>query len=189
MTADRYERYEISNVPEGMQISHWQTLPILGPGLIVLVILAACFLTDPYYGHNRIWAGLGVVALALVALFGVKVETWIISDGAIWYKNGLWHKPALFQCPPGINFIAREEFVPCDSEGTQPAFPHVLHLIGPDEIEIGGGFGFRERSTMVRFLEALCESSPIEQTDLPSRQQEPDAVGQRPSIESDFRTD
>jgi hypothetical protein len=63
MVADRYERYAISHVPEGLQISLWQALPSLGFGVIALVILTACFLTDPYAGHVRIWAGLGVVAL------------------------------------------------------------------------------------------------------------------------------
>jgi hypothetical protein len=157
MSFDKFERYEISNEPAGLRISHWQALPRLGLGVIVLVIVAACFLTDPYQGHSRIWAGLGVVVLALVALFGVKVESWIISDGAIRYKNGLWNKELLFECPPGTNFITRVEVAPCDAEGTPPAFRHVVHLIGPGEIEIGDGFRFRERSTMVRFLESLPE--------------------------------
>ena len=30
MVADRYERYAISHVPEGLQISLWQALPSLG---------------------------------------------------------------------------------------------------------------------------------------------------------------
>ena len=35
MSFDKYERYEINNVPEGLQVSHWQALPSLGPGVIV----------------------------------------------------------------------------------------------------------------------------------------------------------
>jgi hypothetical protein len=189
MSGGKYERYELSNVPEGLLVSHWQALPRLGLGVIVLVMLAACFLTDPYHGHNRIWAGLGVAVLALVALFGVKVESWIISDSAIRYKNGLWNKELLFECSPGANFDTRVEVVPCDAEGTPPVFRHVVHLIGPGEIEIGDGFRFRERSTMDRFLESIREFSAIETTDLQSRPQDPDTTRQRPSIASDRRID
>ena len=181
MSLDKFERYEISNVPEGLQVSHWQALPSLGPGVIVLVILAACFLTDPYHGHNRIWAGLGVAALGFVALFGVKVERWIISDHAIRYKNGLWNMELLVECSPGTSFIVRAEVVSADQEGTPPTFPHVVHLIGPGEIEIGDGLRFRERSTMVRFLESLRESSAIEVLVPKSRMEEPDTVEQPPT--------
>ncbi len=189
MSFDKYERYEISNVPEGLQISHWQALPRLGLGVIVLVILAACFLTDPYHGHNRIWAGLGVIVLALVALFGIKIESWIISDSAIRYRDGLWTKERLFACLPGIKFISRVEVVPCDAEGTPPAFRYVVHLVGQGEIEIGDGFRFREQPTMARFLEYLQVSSAIEVTDLQSGPQDPNTPGRRPSIASDHRID
>src|SRR5580693_6723131 len=107
MVADRYERYAISHVPEGLQISLWQALPSLGFGVIALVILTACFLTDPYPGHVRVWTGLGVVALALVALFGVRVETWIISDCAIRYKGSLWHEEISFESSPGAPLVLR----------------------------------------------------------------------------------
>jgi hypothetical protein len=165
MVADKYERYAISHVPEGLQISLWQALPSLGFGVIALVILTACFLTDPYPGHVRVWTGLGVVALALVALFGVRVETWIISDCAIRYKSSLWKEELLSERSPGTLLIVRVEHIPCDSEGTQPPFAHVVHLMGPGEIEIGDGFRFREQSTLVRFLQMLDEVSPIDVTD------------------------
>jgi hypothetical protein len=168
MVTDKCERYAIAHVPEGLQISLWQALPRLGFGVIVLVILTACFLTDPYQGHGRIWAGLGVVALALVALFGVRVESWIISDCAIRYKRSLWSGELLSEHSPGGPLIVWVEHVPCDREGTQPPFPHVVHLMGPSKIEIGNGFEFRERSTLARFLKILDEVAPIEVTDLQS---------------------
>jgi hypothetical protein len=95
MVADKYERYAIAHVPEGLQISLWQALPSLGFGLIALVILMACFLTDPYQSHGRIWTGLGVVALALVALFGVRRNATTIpsrgpSDRAGRARNRRW---------------------------------------------------------------------------------------------------
>jgi hypothetical protein len=75
MVADKYERYAIAHVPEGLQISLWQALPSLGFGLIALVILMACFLTDPYQSHGRIWAGLGVVARAIAPRY-VICDNW-----------------------------------------------------------------------------------------------------------------
>ena len=115
-----------------------------------------------------------MAALAFVALFGVKVESWIISDCVIRYKNGLWKKERLFESSPGTAFIVRPEVIPCDSEGTPPTFPYVVHLIGPGEIEIGCGFRFRERTTMIGFLESLRESSAIAVTDPKSRMEELD---------------
>lgn len=165
MTFDKFERYELTNVPEGLQISYWQALPSLGIGVVALVLLAACFLTDPYHGHNRIWAGLGVATLAFVAVFGVKVETWIISDRAIRYKNGLWNKEQLWELSSGDRPIAHVEFILGDSEGTTPSFPHVVHLLGPGRTEIGDGFRFRDRSNMLGFVESLQELSVIERTD------------------------
>jgi hypothetical protein len=162
MVADKYERYAISHVPEGLQISLWQALPSLGFGVIALVILTACFLTDPYPGHVRIWAGLGVVALALVALFGVRSETWIISDGAIRYKSSLWHEEISFESSPGAPLVLRIEFVPCDPDGTEPPFPHIVHLIGPHVIEFGAGFQFRTRTSLDRFLETLRAVVPVD---------------------------
>ena len=166
MAADKYERYAVTHVPEGLQISLWQALPALGPGVIALVILVACFLTDPYPHHSRIWAGLGVVTLALVALFGVRVETWVIADGVVRHKSSLWNRELLLEHPPGSPLIVRIEVVPCDTEGTQPLFPHVVHLFGQDGIEVGDGIRFRQAATLPRFLEALRDASPIDVTDL-----------------------
>ena len=166
MTVDKYERYEITHVPEGLQVSLWQALPSLGPGVIVLVILAACFFTDPYSAHNRVWAGLAVVALLFVAIFGVKVEAWIFSDRAIRYKSGLWNKERLFELSPGMSLTARVEVVSCDSEGIEPAFPYRVHLIGPSRIELGDGFRFRERSTLDRFMATIRGAAPIDVTAL-----------------------
>jgi hypothetical protein len=177
MVADKCERYAISHVPEGLQITLWQALPSLGFGVIALVILTACFLTDPYQGHGRVWAGLGVVALALVALFGVRVESWIISDCAIRYKSSLWREELLSEHSPGRFLILRVEHVPSDSEGTQPPFPHVVHLMGPSKIEIGDGFRFRSITNFDRFLQMLHAVSPIEVEYLPSRDDETDEAG------------
>jgi hypothetical protein len=162
MFADKCERYEIAHVPDGLQISLWQALPNLGFGVIALVILAACFATDPYQGHGRVWAGLGVVALALVAMFGVRRENWIISDCAVRYKSSLWDKELSFERPRGAPLILRMERVACDSEGTLPPFPHVVHLVGPGGIKIGDAFRFRERSTLDRLLQTLRDVSPID---------------------------
>jgi hypothetical protein len=177
MVADKYERYAISHVPEGLQISLWQALPSLGFGVIALVILTACFLTDPYQGHVRIWAGLGVVALALVALFGVRIETWIISDRAIRYKSSLWKEELLSERSPGTLLIVRVEHIPCDSDGTPPPFPHVVHLIGPGGLDFGDGFRFRTSTNLDRFLETLHEVLPIGVEYLPSGDDEADEAG------------
>jgi hypothetical protein len=185
MVTDKCERYAIAHVPEGLQISLWQALPTLGFGVIALVLLTACFLTDPYQGHGRIWAGLGVVALALVALFGVRVESWIISDCAIRYKRSLWSEELLSEHSPGVPLIVWVEHVPRDGEGTQPPFPHVVHLMGSSKIEIGDGLQFRETSTLVRFLKILDEVSPIEVTDLESAKEYEDKSEQPYSDLSD----
>jgi hypothetical protein len=185
MVADKCERYAMSHVPEGLQISLWQALPSIGFGVIVLVILTACFLTDPYQGHERIWAGLVVVALALVALFGVRIETWIISDTAIRYKSSLWHKELLFEHAPGTTLIVRVEVVPGDSEGTQPPFPHVVHLMGPGGIDVGDGFRFRQRASLVRFLNALHDVSPIDVEHLRSAHEDADEPTNPPADSSD----
>ncbi len=166
MFADKYERYEISTVPEGLQISLWQALPSLGFGVIALVILTACFMTDPYQGHGRIWAGLGMVALALVALFGVKVESWIISDSAIRYKSSLWSKELSFERFTGTPLIMRVELVPSDPEGTERTFLHVVHLVGPGGIKFSDGFRFRTRTNLDRFLETLRDVAPLEVEEL-----------------------
>jgi hypothetical protein len=189
MTVEQYERYEITHVPEGLQISHWQALPSLGIGVIALVLLAACFLTDPYQGHNRFWAGLGVVVLALVALFGVKVESWILSDCAIRYKSGLWNKERLLELSPGMSLTARAEFVPCDSDGIEPAFPHVMHLVSPGGIELGDGFRFRERATVDRFLQTLRRAAPIETTAVRSEAENPHEPDRASARASDRRAD
>ena len=185
MVAEKYERYAISHVTEGLQISLWQALPNIGIGVIALVILTACFLTDPYPGHNRIWAGLGVVVLALVALFGVRVENWIISDCVIRYKSSLWNKELLFERSPGESLIVQVEVVPCDSEGTQPPFPHVAHLMGPGGIDVGDGFRFRQRASLVRFLNALHDVSPIDVEDLRSAHEDADEPTNPPADPSD----
>jgi hypothetical protein len=161
MIADKFERYTISHVPEGLQISLWEALPNLGFGVIALVILAACFVTDPYQGHGKIWAGLGVVALALVALFGVRIENWIIADTAIRYQGTLWSNELLFERSPDTPLHVRVELIPADSEGTQPPFPHVVHLIGPGGIEVGDGFRFRKSSSLDLFLATIQSVSPI----------------------------
>jgi hypothetical protein len=166
MTFDKYERYEVTNVPEGLSISLWQALPQFGIGVMALVILAACYVTDQHQGHGRIWASLGVVALALVALFGVRIENSVISESAVRFKGSLWSKELLFKRPPGTPLIVHVERVPSDSEGTQPPFPHVLHLIGPGGVEVGEGLRFREKSTLDRFLQRLHDVSPIQVTDL-----------------------
>jgi hypothetical protein len=181
MVADKYERYAISHVPEGLQISLWQALPSLGFGVIALVILTACFLTDPYPGHVRVWTGLGVVALALVALFGVRVETWIISDCAIRYKSSLWKEELLSERSPGALLVVRVEHIPCDSDGTPPPFPHVFHLIGPDGLEIGDGFRFRASTNLDRFLETLRDVLPIAVTEFQSGTEDADETGKPPS--------
>ncbi len=185
MKGDKYERYAISHVPEGLQISLWQALPNIGFGVVALVILTACFLTDPYPGHDRIWAGLGVVALALVALFGVRVETWIISDTAIRYKSSLWHQELLFEHSPGSSLIVRVEVVPGDSEGTQPPFPHVVHLMVPGGIDVGDGFRFRQRASLVRFLNALHDVSPIDVEDVRAAHEGADEPTSPPADPSD----
>ena len=107
-----------------------------------------------------------MVALALVALFGVRVETWIISDSTIRYKSSLWTKEVLFERLPGTPLTVRVEVVPCDSEETQTPFPHVIHLIGPGESEVGSGFMFRNGTTLIRFLETLHDVSPVEVEDI-----------------------
>jgi hypothetical protein len=162
MTADRYERYELDHVPDGLSISTWQILPRVGAGVIALVMLAACFATDPYEGHSRIWAELGVVTLALVAIFGVSVERWIIGDAEVRHKSSLWSREASFVRSANEALILRLENLPADSEGNRPPYPHVVHLIGTAGAEIGAGFGFRDRSTRDRFLDTLRTFTPID---------------------------
>jgi hypothetical protein len=181
MVADKHERYAISHVPEGLQVSLWQALPSLGFGVIALVILMACFLTDPYQGHSRTWAGLGVVALALVALFGVRIESWIISDSAIRYKSSIWSEEVLSERSPGTLLVVRVEHIPCDSEGTPPPFPHVVHLLGPGGLEIGDGFRFRTTTNLDRFLETLREVLPIAVTEFQLRNEDANETGKPPS--------
>ena len=132
------------------------------------MILAACFATDPYQGHGRIWACLGVVALALVALFGVRVEKWIITSSEVRYKSSLWNKELSLDRDSGTPLRIHLELLPRDSEGERPPLPHVVRLFDPAGIEIGEGFRFRERANLDRFLEALRTASPIDVEDLPS---------------------
>jgi hypothetical protein len=181
MFADKFERYEIAHVPDGLQISLWQALPTLGFGVIALVILASCFATDPYQGHGRIWAGLGVITVALVAMFGVRRENWIISDSAVRYRSSLWNQELSFERSRGTPLILRVERIACDSEGTVPPFPHVVHLIGPGGIKIGDAFRFRERSTLDRFLQTLQDVSPIDVEDLRSAKYDVDEPRKPPS--------
>jgi hypothetical protein len=164
MFAEKYERYAVSHLPEGLQITLWQALPSIGFGVFALVILTACFLTDPYPGHSRIWAGLGVIALALVAIFGVRVESWIISDATVRYKSSLWSKELWLERSTGAPLVLRIELVTCDPEGTEPPFLHVVHLVGPGGTELGDGFRFRTRTTLDRFLETIHNVAPIEVT-------------------------
>jgi len=167
MNVDKYERYEISALDGGLHIVMWQVLPRVGGGVIVLVMLAACFATDPYEGHGRIWAGLGVIALALVALFGVRVENWTIADSGVRYKSSLWNEEVSFEYAADRPLVLRLELLPGDSEGIRPPYPNVVHLVGPDGIEVGDGFRFRERSSLDRFLEALRTVALLEVDGLP----------------------
>jgi hypothetical protein len=185
MVADKCERYAISHVPEGLHISLWQALPNIGLGVIVLVILTACFLTDPYQGHGRIWAGLGVVVLALVALFGVRMETWIISDSAIRFKSSLWNKELSFESLPGTPLILRTEIVPCDPDETEPPFRHVVHMIGPGGTEFGDGFRFRTRTNLDQFLETLRTVVPLDVDDIRSMHEDADQPTNPPVDPSD----
>jgi hypothetical protein len=166
MVTEKCERYEFSHVPEGLQIALWQALPNIGFGVIALIILTACFLTDPYPGHGRIWAGLGVVALAVVAVFGVRVQTWIISESAIRYRSSLWNKELIFEHSPGTPLILSVEIVRYDPDTTEPPFAHVVQLIGPLGIEFVDGFRFRTRANLDRFLEMLRAVVPVEVEDL-----------------------
>lgn len=164
MVADKCEHYEISSVPDGLQIVSWQALPNLGFGLVTLVILAACYLTDPYLGHGRTWAGLWVIVLALVALFGVRVERWIISDSLVRYKNSFWNKELFFERSAGTPLILRVERAACDPEVTEPTFLQVAQVIGESGTEFGGGFQFRKSTNLDRFLETLGDVTPLEIT-------------------------
>jgi hypothetical protein len=189
MFADKFERYEITHVPDGLQISLWQALPRLGFGVIALVILAACFATDPYQGHGRIWAGLGVLALALVALFGVRRENWIISESAVRYKSSLWNKELSFERSRETPLFLRMERIACDSEGTVPSFPNVVQLFGPGSIKVGDAFRFRERSTLDRFLQTLHDVSPITVEELPTANYDADEPSKPRSDMSSFWPD
>jgi hypothetical protein len=162
MDPDTIERYEITCVPEGLHIFMWQVLPRVGVGVIALVMLAASFATDPYEGHSRIWAGLGVVALALVALFGVRVENWVISASEVRYKGSLWKRALSIGGLADKPLIVRVDLLPSDAEGTRPPYPFVAHIIGPGGTEIGDGFHFRERLNLDRFLGTLKTVAPIE---------------------------
>ena len=166
MDVDKYERYELSGLDGGLHIVMWQVLPRVGVGVIMLVMLAACFATDPYEGHGRIWAGVGVIALALVALFGVRVENWTVADGAVRYKSSLWNEEVSIEYATDRPLLLRLELLPGDSEGIRPPYPNVVHLVGPDGIEIGDGFRFRERSSLEGFLEALRAVAPLDVEEL-----------------------
>jgi hypothetical protein len=168
VVADRYERYEISDGPDGLHVFMWQVLPRIGGGVIALVMLAACFATDPYEGHGRIWAGVGVVALALVAMFGVRVENWVFSENEVRYKSSLWDKEHSLERSPDTPLVLRFELLPSDAEGTRPPFPHIVRLVGPGGIELGDGFRFRDRSNLERFLEALRTVAQFDVVDLQS---------------------
>jgi hypothetical protein len=168
VVADKYERYEISHAPGALHVFMWQVLPRIGGGVIALVMLAACFATDPYEGHGRIWAGLGVLALALLALFGVRVENWVFAENEVRYKSSLWDKERSLARTPDTPLILRFELLPSDAEGTRPPFPYIVHLVGPGGIELGDGFRFRDSSNLERFLEALRTNTPIDVENLRS---------------------
>ena len=173
MDVDKYDRHEISALDGGLHIVMWQVLPRVGGGVIVLVMLAACFATDPYEGHGRIWAGLWVIALALVALFGVRVENWTIAAGAVRYKSSLWNEEVSCDYAADRPLVLRLELLPGDSEGIRPPYPNVVHLVGPDGFEIGDGFRFRERSSLDRFLAALRAVAPVDVDEPPANRSGP----------------
>ncbi len=168
MDGDQFERYEVTYVPEGLHIVAWQVLPRVGGGVIALVMLAAGFVTDPYPGHNRIWAGLGVATLALVALFGVRVERWTIGDGIVRFKSSLWDKEISANRSLETPLVLWIELLPRDSEGDRPPDPHVVHLVGPGGATLGDPFRFRQRSTVDRFLETLRTALLVDVQDRPA---------------------
>jgi hypothetical protein len=165
MDLDRYERYEVSPAADGIHISMWQVLPRVGGGVVALVLLAAGFATDPYVGHGRIWASLGVIALGAVALFGVRVQSWLISDTAVRFKGSIWDKEVSLDRVPGKPLVVRAEQLTGDSDVSDPPCPHVIHLLGPDGLEVGTGFHFRQRSTALRFAAMLQTVGTIELDD------------------------
>ncbi len=164
---NNFERYKVSAVPEGLQVSHWQALPNVGLGVVMLLILTACFLTDPYQGHGRIWALLGVATLAFVALFGVRVESWILSDYAVRYKSSLWRREVVVELSPEEPLSARVDVKTYHLEEDQDTVTYTLQLLGPNGIELGEGFGFRKASTLDLFLKTLQRASPSMVTERP----------------------
>jgi len=163
---EKFERYEISYVPDGLQISTWRALPNFGFGLFALLILAACFLTDPYQGHARIWGTAAVVTLALVAAFGVRLENWIVSDSDVRYRSSVWSKQRRWARPAGtpLRVFVREEVR--DLEGTKPTFPYGVHFTQPGEGSFGDALRFRERASVDRLLNTLHGFTPVEVTEL-----------------------
>jgi hypothetical protein len=181
MVADKYERYEVSYVPEGLHIFAWQALPNLGGGVIALVLLAACFATDTHGDHGRVWVVIGVAALALVALFGVRMENWVFSESEVRYKGSLWRKDVSFRPASGTPLTLRVESATWDPDGTEPPFPHVIRVIGPGGNELGDGFRFRQRRKLVEFLEMLRTVTALEVVEVRSRVEDPGESGKPPA--------
>jgi hypothetical protein len=173
---EKYERYEISYVPDGLQISTWRALPNLGFGLFALLILAACFLTDPYQGHARIWGTAAVVTLALVAAFGVRLENWIISESDVRYRSSVWSKQRRLARPAGTPLRMLVQIAARDLEGNTPPFPYGVHFNAPGEGSFGDALRFRDRASVERLLSTLHEFTPVEVTELAGRDSPDPAV-------------
>jgi hypothetical protein len=116
-----------------------------------------------------------------VALFGIRIESWIISESALRYKSSIWSAEVLSERSPGTLLVVRVGHILCDSDGTPPPFPHVVHLIGPGVLDFGDGFRFRTSTNLDRFLETLREVLPIAVTEFQSMTEDADETGKPPS--------
>jgi hypothetical protein len=167
MVPDRFERYAVSEGPEGLYIQMRQASHCVGCGMLTLAALAVglAHATSPFDGWWT-WMGLCVSFGALIVMSALWTEDWLISSSEIQYQNSFRIRERCIQRSPCEPISLRVEVIPRDPDvEMQAQFPHVVHLIGPDGEEVGYGFNFRRSSNLDRFVETLRRVLPIEVDD------------------------
>jgi hypothetical protein len=197
MVPDRFERYTVSDGPEGLHIMMRQDLHYVLPcGVFSSVMLAFVWVAsrgptpilDLGESSWGVWffTGVWVVFVALVATCALWTEDWRISVREIKYQNSFRREERCVRRSPGRPIALRVEILPCDPDtGASPQYPHVARLIGPDGEEVGDGFAFRTRSNIDRFLGALRRVLPLEMDDHRPGKEGVDGPRKSPSSMSD----
>ena len=179
MVPDKFERYAVSDGPEGLHIEMRQASHCVGFGVFTLVMLAAGWaISTPLDPGWWAWMGLWMVCGALVAMSALWTEDWQVCSSEVRYQNSFRLKESCIQRFPGKPLALRVEALARASDfDTEKLFPHVVHLIGPDGDEVGYGFAFRRESNLDRFVETLGRVLPLEVDD--HRRQKMGVYGRR----------